>query len=224
MNSLAIDASSDYLSLAVSWQERVFVLHEPAGHTHAEQALPGIERLLDQAGIALRQLDVLVYGQGLGSFTGLRIACGLTQGLAFAANLPVMAIPTLDCIAAQAHGQVLVCLDARMGQVYTAAYDTLDGRRLTPITLSDPDQVTLPDSTTGWIGAGNGFDIYHQALASRLSSQLQRCDAQLRPHAATLLHLAASGRYPRLAARDASLLYIRDKVALTNREQQAARK
>jgi tRNA threonylcarbamoyladenosine biosynthesis protein TsaB len=224
MNSLAIDTSSDYLSLAVSYQGRVFLLHEPAEQKHAELALPGIAHLLEQAGARLSELDNVIFGQGPGSFTGLRIACGLAQGLGFAASLPVIGIPTLDCIAAQAHGQVLVCMDARMNQVYTATYDTLDWQRLSPIRVSDPSQVTLPDSTTGWIGAGNGFSIYHDELTSRLSDQLAHTDPDLRPHAETLLRLADSGRYPAQNAREASLLYIRDKVALTTSEQLAARK
>jgi tRNA threonylcarbamoyladenosine biosynthesis protein TsaB len=224
MNCLAIDTSSDYLSLAISFDERLVVLHEPAGQAHAERALPGIERLLGELGISLNMLDAVVFGQGPGSFTGLRIACGLAQGLAFSAGLPVIAIPTLDCVAAQVQGHVLVCLDARMKQVYTASYDTENWQRLGEMTLCNPEQVAALDPSQQWIGVGSGFAEYPAALTERLAGQLQDVKSELRPDAQVLLQLAASGRYPSLHPRDATVLYIRDKVALTSIEQQAARK
>jgi tRNA threonylcarbamoyladenosine biosynthesis protein TsaB len=224
MNCLAIDTSSDYLSLAIRHGDRVATLHEPADQAHAERALPGIRRLLDELGISLEDLDAVVYGQGPGSFTGLRIACGLAQGLAFAAGLKVIGIPTLDCMAAQAQGRVIVCLDARMHQVYTAAYDTTAWQRLTPITLLDPAQVTVPDDKHDWTGVGNGFAVYAEALADRLAPQLAGLASGIRPQASTLLSLAQSGRYAQVQAHEAGLLYIRDKVALTSIEQKAQRK
>lgn len=224
MNCLAIDTSSDYLSLAISVGERKVELHEPAGQAHAERALPAIERLLDEAGTSLKQLDAVIFGQGPGSFTGLRIACGLAQGLAYAADLPVIAIPTLDCLAAQACGKVLVCMDARMKQVYTAAYDTENWQRLGPMTLSNPELVKLPDDGQDWVGVGSGFAEYQDLLAAALSGQMHSINPAIRPHAAVLLQLAATGRYPQTHPRDAGLLYIRDKVALTSSEQQALRK
>ena len=225
MNCLAIDTSSDFLSLALSVDGKTEVLHEPAGQAHAERALPAIGRLLAAAGTELKNLDAVVFGQGPGSFTGLRIACGLAQGLAFAAGLPVIAIPTLDCVAAQAVGRVLVCLDARMGQVYTAAYDTSDTwQRLAPMGLCNPQDVSLPDETGGWIAAGNGFAAYREALAGRLAPRLAAIEDTLMPRADALLKLAETGRYASTHPREAGLLYIRDKVALTNSEQQALRK
>jgi tRNA threonylcarbamoyladenosine biosynthesis protein TsaB len=224
MNCLAIDTSSDFLSLALCLAGKTEVLHEPAGQAHAERALPAVRRLLDAAGAGLKDLDVVVFGQGPGSFTGLRIACGLAQGLAYAAGLPVIAIPTLDCVAAQAQGRVLVCLDARMHQVYTAAYDTGDWQRLAPMSLCNPDEVILPDSAGGWIGAGSGFAVYHETLAEQLAPGLAAIETGIRPRADTLIRLAETGRYASTHPRDAGLLYIRDKVALTSIEQQAQRK
>jgi tRNA threonylcarbamoyladenosine biosynthesis protein TsaB len=224
MNCLAIDTSSDYLSLALSHGDQLYEHHEPAGQAQAEHALPAVRGLLTQAGINLGSLDCVIYGQGPGSFTGLRIACGLAQGLAFAANLPVMAIPTLDCIAAQASGHVLVCLDARMHQVYTAAYDTENWQILSPITLSNPDAVTLPDAVGHWTGAGNGFTSYGSEFSRQLMDNLAETQPDLRPYARFLIKLASSGRYQLAHPRDAGLLYIRDKVALTTSEQQAQHK
>lgn len=223
MNCLAIDTSSDFLSLALCLNGKTDRLHAPAGQAHAERALPAIRQLLDAAGAELGALDAIVFGQGPGSFTGLRIACGLAQGLAFSADLPVIAIPTLDCVAAQVPGRVLVCIDARMGQVYTAAYDSQDWQRLTPMRLSDPQDVELPDSGT-WSAAGNGYAAYRDTLALRLAPRLTAIHDDIVPRADTLVRLAASGRYAATHPREAGLLYIRDKVALTSTEQRALRK
>lgn len=224
MNCLAIDTSSDFLSLALRVGGKTQVLHEPAGQAHAERALPAIRRLLDGSGVALRDLDAVIFGQGPGSFTGLRIACGIAQGLAFSAGLPVIAIPTLDCIAAQVQGRVLVCLDARMQQVYTAAYDTENWQRSAPMQLCNPQDVALPDETRGWIGAGNGFSAYREALTERLAPSLAAIEAQIASRADVLIRLAESGRYASTHPREAGLLYIRDKVALTSIEQRALHK
>lgn len=223
MNCLAIDTSTDVLSLALSWQGTCVSLHEPAGQAHAERALPAIRHLLDQQGVRLAQLDAIVFGQGPGSFTGLRIACGLAQGLAFAADRPVIAIPTLDSMAAQVDGPVLVCLDARMQQVYCACYEGADGQRLTPITLENPQDVTLPTTVQRWRGIGSGFRQYPEPLRMRLAAQLLSVDDSIGPQAKHLITLAESGRYPLTPAREAGLLYVRDKVALTTTEQQALR-
>ncbi|MBV8047649.1 MAG: tRNA (adenosine(37)-N6)-threonylcarbamoyltransferase complex dimerization subunit type 1 TsaB [Paludibacterium sp.] len=223
MNCLAIDTSTDFLSLALQWQGQQAVLHEPAGQAHAERALPGVRRLLDEMGVRLAQLDSVVFGQGPGSFTGLRIACGLAQGLAFSAGLPVIAIPTLDAMAEQKKGRVLVCLDARMQQVYCAGYDTEHWQRLTPIMLRDPQDVVLPEAASGWIGIGSGFRQYPSSLTERLAPALIDVDDGIVPNATSLIRLAESGRYAAGHPRDAGLLYVRDKVALTSQEQQARR-
>ncbi|NWK78729.1 tRNA (adenosine(37)-N6)-threonylcarbamoyltransferase complex dimerization subunit type 1 TsaB [Aquitalea sp. LB_tupeE] len=219
MKLLAIDTSSSYLSLALSLDNQLLNFHEEMGQKHAERTLPEIQRLLQQADIALTDLDAIVYGQGPGSFTGLRIACGLAQGLAFSAGLPLIGIPTLDAVAQQsAADQVLVCLDARMQQVYCASYQTGPAwQRLTPITLQDPQDVTLPDGIT--LLAGDGFTNYPALLPAQRGST--RHTGILRADARAHIELALSGRYPQQHPREAELLYVRNKVALTSLEQQA---
>jgi tRNA threonylcarbamoyladenosine biosynthesis protein TsaB len=223
MNCLAIDTSTDFLSLAVHDGEHEHVFHEHVGQKHAEQTLPAIRRLLDGAGIELAALEAIVYGQGPGSFTGVRIACGIAQGLAFSCGLPVIGIPTLDAVAEQAPaGRVWVCLDARMQQVYAAAYDTRVWHRMADIEVNPAADIAAP-AGDDWFGAGDGFALYGETLAARLGDRLTAVDTGLRPHASSLLRLAASGRYPRRHPREAELLYIRNKVALTSLEQQALR-
>lgn len=219
MKLLAIDTSSSYLSLALSLDGEIHAFHEEMGQKHAERTLPEIDTLLKQAGITLTALDAIVFGQGPGSFTGLRIACGLAQGLAFSAGLPVIGIPTLDAVAQQsAADQLLVCLDARMQQVYCAVYQTgLHWQRLGPITLQDPQAVVLPDGITQV--AGDGFENYPALLAGQ--REHIRHSGVLRADARAHIALAQSGRYPMQHPREAELLYVRNKVALTSIEQQA---
>jgi tRNA threonylcarbamoyladenosine biosynthesis protein TsaB len=224
MQCLAIDTSTDYLSLGLVTAAGQWIFHEPVGQQHAERTLPEIARLLAEAGTTLDKLDAIVFGQGPGSFTGLRIACGIAQGLAYSAGLPVIGIPTLDAVAQQAQGQhakLLVCLDARMQQVYAACYDGNSGMRLTDISVSAPEELSLADG--GWYGIGSGFGPYAEQLGATLGAHLEGYDSTLRPHAAAYLQLAASGRYQPAKAEQAELLYVRNKVALTAREQLALR-
>ena len=222
MNLLALDTSTDHLSLAIAIDEQRFEFHQPVGQQHAERLLPELQTLLTQAGLTLGQLDAIVYGQGPGSFTGLRIGAGVAQGLAFAHKLPLIGIPTLDAVAAQAPhtDKLLVGLDARMQQLYIASYDTRQGIcRLSDITLSDPE--TLAVDSSGWIAAGDGFAAYAERLPAQLNNNLAETLPTLRPRAAAYLDLALSGAYPRSDAAQAEMLYVRDKVALTAQEQQA---
>lgn len=224
MKLLAIDTSTDFLSLAVSSGSQTVVFHERVGQKHAEQALPHLQELLLQAGLTLRDLDGVVYGQGPGSFTGLRIACGLAQGLAFAATLPVIPIPTLDSVAEQAGAtRVVACADARMQQAYLASYELGSAHLRSPILLIDPDQAGTELQLEGddWVGAGDGFAAYPQLANTGWGRQLSSIRDDIRPHAASYLRLAQSGRYASLPPREADLLYVRNKVALTTREQQA---
>ncbi|OQS41192.1 tRNA (adenosine(37)-N6)-threonylcarbamoyltransferase complex dimerization subunit type 1 TsaB [Chromobacterium haemolyticum] len=222
MKLLAIDCSTSFLSLAIDNGSRIFSFHEKVEQKHAERALPELARLLEQAELRLEQLDAIAFGQGPGSFTGLRIACGLAQGLAFSAGLPVIGIPTLDNIAQQAGaGTVLVCLDARMQQVYSASY-RVTGKdapeRLCPIGVGAPKAVPWPERAD--IAAGDGFERYPD-LQNNAGSAILRAD--LLPNAVAYFALARSGRYPQTHPREAELLYVRNKVALTAQEQQQAR-
>lgn len=221
MNCLAIDTSTDHLSLALQHAGQTSLTHQQVGQKHAELALPAIQAMLQERQLALTDLDVIIHGKGPGSFTGLRIACGLAQGLAFACGLPVIGIPTLDSVAVQASGQVLVCLDARMQQIYHASYDTDNWVQPSPITLSNPED--LPANSTMLFGAGNGFSVYPSRFTPALLSSLHGLDSSLMPRADMMIRLAESGRYPATPANQASLLYIRNKVALTTGEQQARR-
>ena len=221
MNLIAFDTSTEYLSVAVRFDDVTHAEHRHVGQKHAEQTLPLLRDLLVRAGRTLQDADAIAVCNGPGSFTGLRIGCGLAQGLAFAAGLPVIAISTLAVLAAGSGARrAYACLDARMGQVYAAAYDRELDSAVVPIGLFDPDALPLPPGD-GWIGCGSGFLAHGDTLAARLGPQLAATRPDDHPRADVLLELAATGRYPAVPPEQVELLYIRDKVALKTHERQA---
>ena len=220
---LAFDTSTEFMSIAVARGGVAPVLcHDGAGGAQASAALiPAIESLLREAGVPLADLDAIVFGRGPGSFTGLRTACAVAQGLGFGARVPVLAVDTLLAVAEEARlvagvTQVVAVLDARMDEVYCAAYE-FDGaawRQHQAPALSRPEQVALaPD----WALAGNALQLHRGRLPAA------RLEVEALPTATALLRLApaliAAGR-----AQDAAHalpLYIRDKVAQTTAERAA---
>lgn len=126
MNILAFDTSTEYLSLALRKGSETFQYDCNAGQTHSQIILPQIQALLDSAELQLSDLQGVAFGAGPGSFTGVRIAAGVAQGLGFGANLPVVSVCTLLALAeASSADKVIACLDARMGEVYHAAYEKI---------------------------------------------------------------------------------------------------
>lgn len=225
MKLLAFDTSTETLSIAVCAGAGAPVFeHAGAGGAQASAALiPAIEALLAQAGLTLHELDAIAFGRGPGSFTGLRTAAAVAQGLGFGAGVPVLAIDTLLAVAEEAHALVgahcvLAMLDARMGEVYYASYERDGGRWTTrdAPALGQPDEPLVPD---GWTIAGNVLDLY----GPRLPAAAQHVHAL--PTARALLRLAPAflTQGEEHAPADALPLYIRDKVAQTTEERAADR-
>ena len=223
MNLLAFDTSTETLSVAVAAGSAVLE-HTAAGGPQASASLiPVIEDLLARSGLALAGLDAIVFGRGPGSFTGLRTAAAVAQGLGFGAGIPVLPVDTLLAVAEEAHAcsgatRVVAMLDARMGEVYFASYERKDGTWTThrPPALGRPDQVQVP---AGWTLAGNALQVPGDGLpptADRVAAL---------PTAAALLRLAPAGLAGPAAhpAAQALPLYIRDKVAQTTEERAADR-
>jgi len=218
MKLLVLDTSTEWCSAALWLDGRVQARRVLAEQRHSSLLLPMVDELLRESAIGLRQLDGIGYGAGPGSFTGLRIACAVTQGLAFGADLPVAGVSTLQSIAEQAGAErVLTVLDARMAEVYWAAYrrDGAGWRAVSEPALALPESVSVP-AGGGWVGAGNGFVALGEALRPRLAA-LARIDGMLMPDAAAMAPLAARA-FERGEGMDAALaapIYLRDKVALT---------
>jgi tRNA threonylcarbamoyladenosine biosynthesis protein TsaB len=225
MKLLVLDTATEWCSAALWLDGAVRARRELAGQRHSSLILPMVDALLQEAGVSLRALDGIGYGAGPGSFTGLRIACAVTQGLALGAGLPVAGVSTLESLAAQSGGdRVLTLLDARMAEVYWAAYEREgeDWRAVIEPRLALPDSVFVPDGA-GWVGAGNGYAVLDAAQRAAVADTLVRLDETLMPDAAAMAPLAARA-FARGQGMDAALaapLYLRDKVALTVDERRA---
>lgn len=223
MNLLALDASTEYCSVALLRGDVLTFREEHAIQRHSELILPMVEDLLGASGLVLAQLDGVAFGAGPGSFTGLRIACGVAQGLAFGAGLPVVPVGTLAALAQEAGAaRVIACLDARMGEIYHAAYrrDEAGWTQISAPCVGPALSAPMLEGD-GWFGCGSGFTVYADALAQRYGRQLDGIAPGLHPHARSIARLAlpvltAGGGLP---AEQAAPIYVRDKVAFKMHEQ-----
>jgi tRNA threonylcarbamoyladenosine biosynthesis protein TsaB len=224
VNLLALDTSTEVCSLAVQRGAGPLVEQQSAGGARASASLiPAIQALLAGSGLSVAELDAIVFGRGPGSFTGLRTACAVAQGLAFGGNVPVLPVDTLLAVAEDARARagvsrVVAVLDARMDEVYWGAYEWEPGgwRRHGDCQLGRPETVPLP---AGWALAGNALAM----CGERLPAGGARVEAW--PTAAALLRLAPSllAAGEARPAAQALPLYIRDKVAQTTEERAAVR-
>ena len=230
MRIIAFDSSTEWCSVAAGDGERWLQHEEAVGQTHSKRLLPMIDALLTESGWRLRDIEGIAFGAGPGSFTGVRIACGVAQGLALGLDCPVMPVSTLAAIAQSASvdrraDQVLVCTDARMGEVYTAAYrrEGAQWEEISPPAVLPPDALMRPSSAGAWTGAGSGFAAY-PALATRLG--LRDVLPLLRATGRSIGELAWRGfaAGEGVDAKDALPVYVRNRVALTTIEREAGRR
>jgi tRNA threonylcarbamoyladenosine biosynthesis protein TsaB len=216
MQLLALETATHRLSVALWLDGRVVERAADLPNGSSEWLLPNVHLLLAEAAISLKMLDGIAFGAGPGSFTGLRLAAGCAQGLAYGLDLPVLGIGTLAALAlASGERRTFSCLDARMNEVYVAAYE--NGVEVMSPVVCPPAQVPLP-AGDGWIGCGDGFASYGELLP-----RFERVRPELRPTADAVARLAAP-RFARgegVGAAEAVPLYIRDKVALTTAERLA---
>ena len=236
MRVLAIDTSTSWCSVALSFDGHIQHRHELIGAGASQHLLPWIEELLDCVPAQYHDLDAIAVGIGPGAFTGVRLSVAIAQGLAVGANLPVIPVASLDAMAMQvvqskalqgrhpSDSSFLIALDARMGEVYWARYHFPASVNQPPIrtgdiTLSRPENISVDGLA---YAAGNAFQEYPKLLES--SHLKDHMDAQLVPNALGILHWAQ----PLLEAKQMMAvdqlqpLYIRNKVALTTQERNAA--
>lgn len=220
MKLLALDTAGTRCSVALLLDGRLTELDAPAERLQAEHVLPMVEKLLGDAGLKLTSLDAIAFGRGPGAFTGLRVATSVAQGLAYGANLPVVPISDLAALGAAAvrvHKveRVVACLDARMHEVYWAAYEarTDDLVAVSEEALSPPSAVSAP-SDGPWFGAGPGWAAYGEVLKARVP-QLTGTDPLLLPTAGDIARLGqiAYGKGGSVPPEQALPVYLRDKVA-----------
>jgi tRNA threonylcarbamoyladenosine biosynthesis protein TsaB len=226
LNFLAIDASTEACSVALTFDNQTISEFELAPQSHSLLLLPMIDRLLKKSGLKLAQLDGLIFGQGPGSFTGVRIGVGVAQGLAFAADLKVVGVSTLQVMAQKAytlHQQVdvIATIDARMSEVYLGYYQ-LNAQGIMEAALNDtvlpPEKVAthlseLLNESQQAYGVGTGWDAYKSALdALKLNAGTPEI---LFPDAEELLEIGqyyfAQGKA--VSAEHAQPVYVRDTVS-----------
>ncbi|HSQ05323.1 MAG TPA: tRNA (adenosine(37)-N6)-threonylcarbamoyltransferase complex dimerization subunit type 1 TsaB [Burkholderiales bacterium] len=225
MKVLALDTSTEYCSVALWCDGRIVERDIHAGQRHSQLLLGMVDEVLEEGGVALGELDGIAYGEGPGSFTGLRIACGVTQGLAYAHGLPVVGIGTLLAMAEEVSAERVVCaIDARMKEVYHAAYTrTESGWTVVHAPgLCRPDAVPpLPEGE--WVACGSGFAAYREMLAARYANRVVKVVADAYPRARHIAQCSVP-RFERgetVSAEAAVPYYIRDKVALRTDERTA---
>ncbi|HDS0923892.1 TPA: tRNA (adenosine(37)-N6)-threonylcarbamoyltransferase complex dimerization subunit type 1 TsaB [Stenotrophomonas maltophilia] len=229
MKLLAFETATEACSVALYVDGQVRERFEIAPRRHAELSLPWAEELLAEAGLARSQLDAIALGRGPGAFTGVRLAIAIAQGIALALDRPLIPVSTLQVLALRAPAaatHVLSSIDARMGEVYAARHVRVDGQWQLQgeEVVCAPEAVELPDGTR-WFGVGTGFGAADGVLATRLADQLEGVDAQALPRASDLLTLAVPmfERGEAMAPELVEPAYLRNNVALTLVEQQAAR-
>lgn len=221
---LAIETSSEACSVALSLGSNTLYRHTDQPRKHAELVLPMVHELLAETGLLLTDLDAIAYGRGPGAFTGLRIAAGIVQGLAFGAGLPVVAISSLAVLAHGAWREAGVerchaAFDARMGEVYWGSYEIAGEGR---VTLMGRECVCAPDevaktagviSASGWSGVGSGWS--YQKSLELSTGPLQQCLPSLLPHSLDLLALAKTGLKAGdvMSAEQVVPVYLRNNVA-----------
>ncbi|MFH0351580.1 MAG: tRNA (adenosine(37)-N6)-threonylcarbamoyltransferase complex dimerization subunit type 1 TsaB [Chromatiales bacterium] len=219
---LAIDTSTEACSAALLLGDEVRERFEIAPRRHSELILRMIDELFREAGLTLTSLAGLAFGRGPGSFTGVRIASGVIQGLALGADLGVAPISTLAALAQGAHRQtgsrqVLSVIDARMGEVYWGIYE-LDASGIMcatqPECVARPAAVPFPETGT-WFGVGSGWSDHGEALRQRLGERLRGADPHRYPSARDIALLGAQAfrRGDIVAAEQALPVYLRDLVA-----------
>jgi tRNA threonylcarbamoyladenosine biosynthesis protein TsaB len=226
LNQFAVETSTELCSVALLRGRELVVEEALAENRHSEMLVPMIRRLFERARLAPGQMDGFAFGQGPGSFTGIRIACGIVQGLAFAANRPVVPVPSLLALAEQSNeSRVIAALDARMGEAYLAAYarngDEWD--EVIAPRLADPASLP-PLPGRRWAATGSGFDRHPWLREAYRDTVEMRFEGDL-PRAGSVARIA-SRRFARgagIPAAEAAPLYLRDKVALTTEERRKAK-
>lgn len=216
MKILALDTAAERCSVALVIGERVIERSQDTQRGHAERILPMVQEVLEEGGLELQALDGIAYGRGPGAFTGVRIAVGVVQGLAFGATKPTVGVSDLAAVAQQAasadDAEILVCMDARMGEVYWARFRTNPATGLVePVSAERVDRPEAVEPGDASVFAGTGFRAHPQLAAGGA-----RVYDALLPRAREIALLAA----PELAAgrgrpaAEAAPVYVRDNVAV----------
>ena len=219
MKILALDTSTNACSAALLLDNESIQRHQIAPQEHSNLILPMIDGLMAEAGISLSALDAIAFGRGPGSFVGVRIAASVTQGIAFAGELPVVAVSSLAALAQGSQiEKTLVAFDARMAEVYWGAYCRNEQNiveLLAAEVVCKPEEVSYPQNSDmmDWTGIGTGWDSYKEALSKRMPEVAVKSEI-LYPEAKNIAILGAYSYQlgEIIGAQDVHPVYIRNQV------------
>ena len=221
MKLLAIDTATEACSAALLIDDEIHERYELTANGHSKIILPMIDGLLSDAGLQPSDLDALAFGCGPGSFTGVRIATGVIQGIAFALDLPVVPVSNLAAVAQDffnnnTENAAFVAMDARMNEIYWGVYRRNEHGFAEPVgpeSVVPADRIEFPDILG--VGIGTGWKVYATALADRLAHRLIRFESENLPRARVIARLGNEGFKQGLAVpvEQAMPVYLRDKVA-----------
>jgi tRNA threonylcarbamoyladenosine biosynthesis protein TsaB len=222
MKLLAFESSCERASVALNLDGDIRAYQLDGHANHSEHMLALVRSLLAEAGLGVGALDAVAFGAGPGAFTGLRLACGIAQGLALGAGLGVIPVCSLAALAVQSpFPQVLAVTDARMGEIYHGRYRVENDAVLELSAPACCAPAALPHPEGVWFGLGSAFAAYWEALKP-IRAALVGCDHLAVPTAEAVSRLAAQQcRAGIVPAEQAAPLYVRDKVALTVAERLA---
>ncbi|NTS78444.1 tRNA (adenosine(37)-N6)-threonylcarbamoyltransferase complex dimerization subunit type 1 TsaB [Catenovulum sp. SM1970] len=216
---LAIDTSTEACSVAVLTQDNVYSEFDICPREHNQRVLPMVDKLLAQAQLKLNQIDAIAVGAGPGSFTGVRIATGIVQGLAYGAKLPVAPVSSLAAMAhsafRQEQSQNIICaIDARMSEIYLGAFQV---SKLGQIQQVIGEAVTAPvgalgslSTDTDWAGVGTGWQTYQSELSAQINAKVS--EQVVFPHAIDIAYLAQANENAWVEAEKISPSYLRNEV------------
>lgn len=197
MKILSIDSSTEMCSVALKIDDAIYSYERMSSRQHTRVILSLIIKVLAEGKISVNHLDAIAFGSGPGTFKGIRLAAGITQGLAYGANLPVIPISTLAVIAQGAfrafnNRKIIPCLDACMGQIYWGAYEVNNKNLVVPVredVVIVPDKVIQPQGNN-WMGIGDGWMTYLNVLKDRVGNTVADIHFSFRITATDLLTLA----------------------------------
>ena len=220
MKILAIETATEACSAALDIDDSCSHRYQVSPRRHTELILPMIDELLREADIQIKDLDAIAFGQGPGAFTGVRIAVGVTQGLAFAHDTPVIPISSLNALAqhyADEHSHVAAAIDARMQEIYWGLFKKNDlglMQKIAEEKVCSANEISRP-STGDWFGAGSGWNTYAETLQSQFEQSLIGFNGEVFPSAMDIISLAKPAYLEGKAipVEKAMPVYLRNKVA-----------
>lgn len=232
MNILALECSTELLSVAVYAGGELSQRIDDGGNRHGDRLLRLIDAVLADARVSKLDLTAVAFGCGPGAFTGVRMAVAAAQGIAYGLGIPALPVSSLAALAQEAFDRdaatpILALADARMGEVYAGYFDVGDDGLVVPIgeeQLTAADSLALPGDDV-WCAVGPGFRVYRAALELRFGYRLDAFRHSALPHAGAIARLGARALRAGLAvpAQQALPVYLRDKVAFTEAERAASR-